>query len=169
MASKSIERKIAFTFHEQNETGTFYDAKYEELGLQFSGVTGKDANVRRIITRMIEARADPPGDVVSVVSSVVESIRRAVNGGAKRVSISVDVDLGGDRMLVIWASVKYVKDHVNGIAGWRVSLGAKFVGPDGYDDGEHEVLKAIIAKEVDFAVLDSELRTLVKISYNAYA
>jgi len=167
-ASSLIEREIVFVLNERNETGTFYDAKYEKLGIRFSGVTGVDADVRRIIRRMIEARNNPPEGVASIVSSVVESIRMAVNSGAKRVTMSVDVDLGGDEMLTIWASAKYVRDDVYGLKGWRVSLGIKFIGPDGYDDGaEHEVSKSIIAKELDFAALDSELRTLAKMAYNA--
>jgi hypothetical protein len=170
MATKLIEREIVFTFHGQNETGTYYDAKHEKLGLRFTGVTSYDADVRRVIRRMIEARHDPPEVVASVASSVVESIRTMVDNGARRVTLSVDVDLGGDKMLVIWASAKHVKDHVDGIVGWRVSLGVKYMGPDGFDDGaEHEVLKAIIAKDLDFAALESELRALVKMAYNAYA
>jgi hypothetical protein len=167
---KLIEREIVFTIHGQNETGTYYDAKYEKLGLRFTGVSGRDADVRRVIRRMIEARVDPPEVVASVVSSVVESIKMMVNSGARRVTLSVDVGLGEDKMLVIWASAKYAKDYVNGLEGWRVSLGVKFMGPDGYDDGaEHEVLKAIIAKDLDFAALGSELRALAKMAYNAYA
>jgi hypothetical protein len=165
-----IEREITFVLNGRNETGTFYDAKHEKLGLRFSGVSGVDADVRRIIRRMIEARNNPPEGVASVVSSVIESIRMMVNSGAQRVTVSIDVDLGGDEMLVIWANAKYVEDYVDGLKGWRVSLGVKFMGPDGYDDGaEHEVSKSIIAKELDFAALDSELRTLARMAYNAHA
>jgi hypothetical protein len=168
--SQLIEREITFGLYEENETGTYYDAKYEKLGLRFTGVTGVNANVRHIIRRMIEARNNPPEGVASVVSSVAESIRMMVNSGAKRVSVSVDVDLGDGELLVVWVSAKYAKDYVDGFAGWSVSLGSKFLGPDGYDDGaEHEVSKSIIAKELDFAALGSELHAIVKAAYNARA
>jgi hypothetical protein len=156
---------------------TSYQAEYDKHGYVIRGITSNDANVKYIVSKMINARYDPPESVLSVVPTMVGYIELMVNNGAWHISTTVAVDaVDGEKKdgeIVVTAVLNHCSDY-EGEGGedaqWHVKLSVAFHGFDGfYEDAVHEVSFTYRTQQLDYEALGSLLRTLIKIAYNAHA